>query len=638
MSTFSLNCAIPPDVVNYVSSANARGTLDILWSCLSVLVLCTWTIQHLNVPAQVRPHTVTQKWRLRLHLLFWKLKWMSLTVIAPECLLGKALIDLFSAWYSCDEMELLAEKDKIEWTMMHAYLANMGGFGLLFDDSITKKLESPVAVGEAQGNGTFGNHRERPNEPTIAKRNNKMLPGTVNAYTESIAPLYRNARLLAKQSYASVQLSSLTENGSTALASEQAGIGHAATNETSMNAAITNSTQSPHTHNLCSETAFTMESVESKIPGFAPSRRHSEALYEFNEHSIPIDDFGRKLSSTFRRCGTEDWSPNDINRHLVMRGMQKLSMQGQSLRLRSRQRNLMALQGSIWILDAAQLRLARELGILERLPYIHEQNLEDQNKGDALLKALALLQVIWLIITLIVRAARHLPSSQLELLVAAFSGCSVVIYALFWNKPKDVSTTRYITAARYPTENEILEIALEGPSTFFHYRKGYWIPNNAVHRMSTKLTIYAAGDEASENDKLDTQPRNILLIGGVIGAVVFGGPHLAAWYFSFPTFIEQVLWRAAALVTVFFPLVGTVVETAYSQLYRHAGKNRTNVREPPGAFQTRYLNMVAKMIWFFAMPYLIARLYIIVEVFRCLCYLPPEAFLTTWAASVPHLS
>ena len=563
---------------------------------------------------------------------------MSLTIIAPECLLGKALIDLFSAWSSCDEMLVLAEKDRIDWTMTHAYLANMGGFGLLFDDNVTKKVEKPIAVGDAQEDGTTRNHQERLNEPRLDKRYNTRLPSMVNAYTDSISPLYRNARLLAKKSYSSVQLSSMIENGSTTSASEQAGISPAAANTTIINAEKPSSPQVPQVHRLQTETDFTTASVEPKVQGFAPSRQHSEPLYEFNEHSIPIDDFGKELSSPSRRCGIEDWSPNDINRHLVLRGMQTLSLQGQSLRLRSRQRNLMALQGSIWILDAAQLRLARELGILERLPHIHEQNLEDQNKGDALIKALALLQVIWLIITLIVRAARHLPSSQLELLVAAFAGCSLVIYLLFWSKPKDVSTTRYITAARYPTENEILEIALNGPSTFFHYRKGYWIPNNAVHRMGTKLTIREAGDEAAKNDKLDTQPRNILLIGGVIGAVVFGGPHLAAWYFTFPTFVEQILWRVAALVTVLFPLVGTLVETIYSQLYRRTGKNRIRSGEPPGVFQTRYLKMVSKMIWFFALPYLIARLYIIVEVFRCLCYLPPEAFLTTWAANVPHLN
>jgi hypothetical protein len=37
-----------------------------------------------------------------------------------------------------------------------------------------------------------------------------------------------------------------------------------------------------------------------------------------------------------------------------------------------------------------------------------------------------------------------------------------------------------------------------------------------------------------------------------------------------------------------------------------------------------------------ALMYLVARLVIIVEIFRGLWYLPPEAFVTTWTSSIPH--
>ncbi|MCJ1384098.1 hypothetical protein MMC17_007214 [Xylographa soralifera] len=635
MSTFALNCSIPPDVVNYVSSANARGTLDIVWSCLSVLVLCTWTVQHLNVPPQIRPHTEAQKWRLRLHWFFWKLKWMVLTVIAPECLLGKALIDMLSASHSCDVMRAFAEKDKIEWTITHAYFANIGGFGLLFDESVTKNT---TFVGEHRSDCAVGNCREHMNESTVAKCGNTIIPGTANGYLESMSPLYRNARLLAQQSFASMLPSSQIENGSTTPANEQVGPTHAMVKVPSASAGTMKNVQEPQAQRSRPEMAISEASVDPELLNITPPQSRREVSYRFNRDSIPVDDFRRELSSPFGHCGDEDWIPNDINRRLVARGMQKLAMQGQSILLRSRQRNLMSLQGSIWILDAAQLRLAREQGILAQLPHIHEQVLDDQNKGDALVKVLAVIQVLWLNLTLIVRAARHLPSSQLELLVAAFTGCSFVIYVLFWNKPKDISTTRYITAARYPTEKEILDIALEGPSTFFHYREGYWIPNNAVHRMSTKSTFGVASNETSENDRLDRQPRRIFLIGSAIGAVIFGAPHLAAWYFTFPTSVERVLWRVAALMTVIAPLIGALFNTTYSQLYQRSGRHRAKAREPPGSFQIRYLNKVSYMIWFFALPYLVARLYIIVEVFRCLCYLPPEAFVTTWAANIPHLN
>jgi hypothetical protein len=298
-----------------------------------------------------------------------------------------------------------------------------------------------------------------------------------------------------------------------------------------------------------------------------------------------------------------------------------------SLRLRSRQRNLIALQGNLWILDAAQLRLAREFGILEHLPKIPELDLEDQNKGDALVKALAVLQGLWLIVQLLVRWSRHLPSSQLELVAAAYAGCSMFTYALFWSKPKDVGQPRDFPAARYPTAEEILAIAMEGPTTFFHYREGYWMPNNTVHRIRWSKN--------KEPDTADRFPRISFMIGSATGAVIFGAPHLFAWNFVFPTTVERLLWRIASLLVVVLPILELVVNLVFSFFYKlKARPARTN---NPGHFQNRFLNIVSKIIWIFALPYFLARLYMIVEVFTSLCYLPPNVFRTTWSSSVPHL-
>jgi hypothetical protein len=298
-----------------------------------------------------------------------------------------------------------------------------------------------------------------------------------------------------------------------------------------------------------------------------------------------------------------------------------------SLRLRSRQRNLIALQGNIWVLDAAQLRLAREYGVLEHLPKIPEYDLEDQNKGDALVKALAVLQGLWLIVQLLVRWSKHLPSSQLELVAAAYAGCSMFTYVLFWSKPKDVGQPRDFPAARYPTAEEILAIAMEGPTTVFHYREGYWMPNNTVHRIRRS--------KDQESDTADRYPRITFMIGSVTGAVIFGTPHLFAWNFTFPTTAERLIWRVAAILVVILPVMGLVVDLVFSFFYKR--KARRAKKNIPGHFQNKFLNIVSRIIWIFALPYLLARVYMIVEVFRSLCYLPPHAFRTTWSSSVPHI-
>ncbi len=48
--------------------------------------------------------------------------------------------------------------------------------------------------------------------------------------------------------------------------------------------------------------------------------------------------------------------------------------------------NLRALQRDRWILDASQLLLARQFGIIDRLPDLLEDDISDRNKGDLFVK------------------------------------------------------------------------------------------------------------------------------------------------------------------------------------------------------------------------------------------------------------
>ncbi|KAK3352527.1 hypothetical protein B0T25DRAFT_187259 [Lasiosphaeria hispida] len=52
-----------------------------------------------------------------------------------------------------------------------------------------------------------------------------------------------------------------------------------------------------------------------------------------------------------------------------------------------------------------------------------------------------MVQILWSIFQIIIRAFRHLTISLLELAVLAFALCAIIIYALHWKKPKFVQTT-----------------------------------------------------------------------------------------------------------------------------------------------------------------------------------------------------
>ena len=123
--TFQPQCTIPPPGTNYVSGPNTRSTLAILWNCLSIVLLCTWSILHLNVPLiRPNPASLWQKWHWQLLDAAVKVKWMVLTVLMPEYLMGKALNEWLNA------VAVGQSTFGLGWEKIEIYLANMGYFVL----------------------------------------------------------------------------------------------------------------------------------------------------------------------------------------------------------------------------------------------------------------------------------------------------------------------------------------------------------------------------------------------------------------------------------------------------------------------------------------------------------------------------
>ena len=68
------------------SKSQQRTLFNITYSCLLTVVICAWTSVHPNVPPQNRGQA-----------LFWRLKMMFWTVVAPELILAWAVRQWFAA-------------------------------------------------------------------------------------------------------------------------------------------------------------------------------------------------------------------------------------------------------------------------------------------------------------------------------------------------------------------------------------------------------------------------------------------------------------------------------------------------------------------------------------------------------------
>jgi hypothetical protein len=132
-TTFESTCTLPPNGENIVHSGNVRGTFDVLRTCISTLLICTWTVQHLCIPKKEKvPKKPGDYWRIHAHEIWRRLKWMIGTLLIPELLAGKEFQDLIMARKSCREMASFASEDRVEWNIIQAHCANLGGYVLEF--------------------------------------------------------------------------------------------------------------------------------------------------------------------------------------------------------------------------------------------------------------------------------------------------------------------------------------------------------------------------------------------------------------------------------------------------------------------------------------------------------------------------
>ncbi|KAF2398886.1 hypothetical protein EJ06DRAFT_479696 [Trichodelitschia bisporula] len=435
MSVFSPVCPLPPDGVGYVHSPNVRGTSDIIWSSISILLLSTWSLLHLNVPSHIEGSALSKRKRIQrnLYLTWRKVKWMLLTMFAPECLLGSAFAGYISAWRSEKDMLRFAAEDDVEWSLMHAHLANMGGFVVRFDTPRPKEF---------------------------------MIPAYLN---------------------------------------------------------------------------------------------------------------------------------------------------------------LAALQGNVWILDARQLFIARKTGIISSLPALREADIQDRTKSDGAVKLLALTQIAWLILQVIMRSKEHHPSTQLEITTIAFSACAFLTYLLSFAVPQDISQPVTLQAARYPTPAEALLLANQGPAPWFDGvvlerwswgRRGYWMPDTALHYVGSDLMgvkLHRFGPFWG---------------GSAVGGLVLGAVHAVAWQMVFPSDWERMAWRIAAISTAAIPPVYAVVQSMSAAVFMGIAAAVTWIYVSTWYTTLTFVSTVA---------YFGVRLFVLVEVVRSMAFLPPGAFVANWSANIPHL-
>ncbi|KAF8252537.1 hypothetical protein K440DRAFT_631337 [Wilcoxina mikolae CBS 423.85] len=254
---------------------------------------------------------------------------------------------------------------------------------------------------------------------------------------------------------------------------------------------------------------------------------------------------------------------------------------------------------------------------------IPTKTVQDKSKANVLAKFLVCFQVSFLVVQSIARKASGLPLTLLEVHTLVHVVCALFMYTLWFHKPLDIQDPTVVE----PKKDVISGLAL-----------GQWgIPR--VYSRAGNIIVY-----------WEDQTYIQLFLGLLLLCAAYGGIHMAAWNFQFPTQVEHSLWKVACITAV----CGSMVTPAWVLLV-----SRMDGTEPDisSEFQTamsrlgdawRLINSGKRIEYGFFIPtvfgvvmtpfFLVARVAIVIEAFLSMRAVPAGAYAEIpWTSYFPHV-
>jgi hypothetical protein len=325
-------------------------------------------------------------------------------------------------------------------------------------------------------------------------------------------------------------------------------------------------------------------------------------------------------------------------------------------------------------LSGRDILILRDQGCIKELPNIPKRDLKDRAKSDSLVKAISVIQIVWSTARIFDRAITRLPVCALELTVVAFALCAIVIYWLYWDKPKRIGV---VTTIDRSVDYEVIEnVLVDAKSKGVHIKiietKKTGItktisdastgtggdtvneqptPIKFLKPYSTKHIFSLKSTQASlkkaqasfKNPRANHQKRTTVdadgapmridsirsgkefdngTFGALLGGILlFGSIHLGGWHIEFPSPTHQMLWRVAT-----FYSVGCIFIALSAVLLRKIGESGTYEKTLFGKL-SKICGRVLHITGLFL--YVMARLVILFEMFWTLLFLPPKTFVSS---------
>ena len=465
--------------VGWKAGPTQRGSLMLIYGCLSTIFASTWTVLHLNVPA---PDDSAWTRGLR------KTKWMAITILFPEFIFSKAVCELRLAVADLYSMHVKLKEVGFRWKKKVEMF----------------EIEDAEVYKEVTWKAEFGPQMRLlyrllglPRLPKVNRYEEYELQESSSAEGHgSVREAYLGDQRHTTENLA-LDCQDMTETRSF----------HDATENVEMisDGIVDYSVEPPHTENLVTTGVLSDQETGEMQAELAPidSYMWSETCSWTLVHSLYANMGGLLyIDSLYASDGGPVTHPAPAHR----------------------------------IVEKCDEEATCPLKDL----VLEKEDIEDKSKADWLLKAIAISQILWLILNVATRGITKLPITQLEIATVAFSLMAVATYAVNWWKPKDIVTPT--TLERPMHVRHRIEHKLQG------FVKRLLAPSAANNPISY-------GDRKRiENDTVWMQGDTPLIWGLMaISSLIFGGLHCLAWNFDFPTNTELVLWRVASLASSALP-------------------------------------------------------------------------------------
>lgn len=294
-------------------------------------------------------------------------------------------------------------------------------------------------------------------------------------------------------------------------------------------------------------------------------------------------------------------------------------------------------------------------------PEVSSLDIWDKSKADRLVKSIVCAQISWVTVSVVARRIQGLAVTTLELSTVSIVFCTVMTYFCWLQKPADVKTPIHLF-----TEYTMADILVAGGDAAkkpYHMTPLDFI-DNLGPPWSGNVMAFAGIHAGPQERPLTRLPndrfphvrgiRQYLLI---IMTLFSDGIHIFGWYFAFPSRTERIMWRVASLVMFCTAAVFWLAEL-FAGLYRdgvwamlkaiimHPSRisEAKSIREQrpsrpqptPETFPLPW-EFAASMTVF--IMYLIARIYVLGEMFAGLRELPHSAYQNVnWTTFIPHVS